>query len=291
LRICPTIVPYSDRYGTRAEIDTVSAKPLVRVVGVFAHPDDDLYTMGGTLALHARDVGPTLVFCTSGDAGPIWVEGIATRETLGRVREGEQAAAMEALGVGAHAEFLRHPDYHLPEVPFEQLVGEIEEVLRRARPGLVVTFGEDGLTGHHDHIRTGAAADAAFHRVREGVTDGAFQLLFHVAIPRSAADRFHEQLRSVRASRDLPVGSLLDLAGPADRDIAVAVDIRAVAATKLRGIEAHRTQIGELDQVPEEARWLFFETEWFVQAWPAPEPGQPVVPDLLAGLEASRSKW
>ena len=88
---------------------TPSGRPL-RLVGVFAHPDDDVFSIGGTLALHASDVETTLVFCTSGESGPIWVDGIATRETLGDVREREQASAMEALGAGARSVFLRHPD-------------------------------------------------------------------------------------------------------------------------------------------------------------------------------------
>lgn len=243
-----------------------------------------MYTIGGTLVLHARDVAPTFVFCTSGEAGPIWVEGIATRETLGAVREAEQNAAMEAIGVEVEALFLRHADYHLSEEPLEPLVDEIESVLRRIRPHIVVTFGDDGLTGHDDHVRTGAAADAAFHRARKDAESDAFRRLFHVGIPTSAVERFHDDLRRHGVSRDVPAGSLLSLAGPADEEIAVVVDTRSVAATKLRGIEAHRTQIGELEQVPEDARWLFVETECFVQAWPAREPNDPVVNDLLAGF-------
>jgi LmbE family N-acetylglucosaminyl deacetylase len=263
------------------------ASDRVGLVGVFAHPDDDVYTMGGTLVLHASDLAPTFVFCTSGEAGPIWVEGIATRETLGQVREGEQGAAMAALGVEAESVFLHHPDFSLREVPFEQLVGEVEDVLRRVRPEVVVTFGPDGLTTHDDHVRAGEAADAAFHRARQDVTDGTFQRLLHVAIPRSVVDRFHNEVRELR--KDLPTGSPLNLAGPADDQIAVAVDTRSVAAAKLRGIGAHRTQIGELEQIPESARCVFTDTEWFVQAWPPPAPGRAVVDDLLAGIEPSRS--
>jgi LmbE family N-acetylglucosaminyl deacetylase len=266
----------------------LTASDHVRLVGVFAHPDDDVYTMGGTLVLHARDLAPTFVFCTSGEAGPIWVDGIATRETLGRVREAEQGAAMTALGIEAESVFLRRPDFSLPEVPFGQLVGEVENVLRRVRPEVVVTFGPDGLTTHEDHIRAGEAADAAFHRARQDVTDGTFQRLFHVAIPRSVVDRFHDEVQGLR--KDLPAGSPLNLAGPADEEIAVAVDTRSVAATKLRGIEAHRTQMGELEQIPEASRWVFTDTEWFVQAWPPPVPRRAVVDDLLAGIEPSPSK-
>ena len=134
----------------------------------------------------------------------------------------------------------------------------------------------------------GAAGVAAFHRARRDATDGAFQALFHVAIPTSAVERFHDQLRELGVSRDTPVGSLLNLGGPRDEDIAVSVDTRSVAATKLSGIEAHRTQIGELEQVPEEARWLLVETEWFVRAWPPRDPGEPVATDPFRGVVLAR---
>jgi LmbE family N-acetylglucosaminyl deacetylase len=44
-----------------------------RLLGVFAHPDDDVYTLGGSLVLERDRLEVTLVFCTSGDAGPIWI--------------------------------------------------------------------------------------------------------------------------------------------------------------------------------------------------------------------------
>jgi LmbE family N-acetylglucosaminyl deacetylase len=249
----------------------------IRVVGVFAHPDDDVYSIGGSLVLDRDRLDVTLVFCTSGDAGPIWVEGIATRETLGEVREVEQAASMAVLGVDADARFLRHPDYHLPEVPFDELVGEVEAVLREVRPDVVVTFGPDGMTSHHDHIRAGEAAEAAFHRAREGADGRAFARILQVALPRSAVDRFYEGLRAHGETSYGDEGTLFNLTGVSDDRIAVAVDTRPVLATKLAGIEAHRTQIGELERIPELLRWIVLDTEWFVQAWPD-RPAPPAAP-------------
>lgn len=82
----------------------------------------------------------TLVVATSGEAGPIAAGSAATRQTLGAVREGEQRAWLEAVGYPqAATHFLRHPDYRLPEVPFERLVVQVEAVLRKARPHVVVT--------------------------------------------------------------------------------------------------------------------------------------------------------
>ena len=54
---------------------------------------------------------------------------------------------------------------------------------------------------------------------------------------------------------------------------------------KRAAIEAHQTQIGELRMIPEDAHWLFFDTEWFVRAWPPAEVGDRVADDPLRGLD------
>ncbi len=253
-----------------------------RLVGVFAHPDDDVYSIGGSLVLEGERLDVTLVLCTSGDAGPIWIDGVE-RDELGAVREREQAASMDALGVDADVRFLRHPDYHLPEVPFDALVDQVEAVLREVRPHVVITFGGDGMTSHHDHIRAGEVGEAAFHRARADADDHAFARLLQVAIPRSAVDRFYAGLADLGESSYGEEGTLFNLTGVPDERIAVEVDTRPVLATKLAGVEAHRTQIGELERIPEPLRGIHLDTEWFVQAWPERAPGPPAT-SILEGL-------
>jgi LmbE family N-acetylglucosaminyl deacetylase len=260
----------------------------VRLAGVFAHPDDDSYVLGGTLLLHRGQVEPTLVFATSGEAGPIAAGSPATRQTLGGVREAEQRAFLEAIGYGgAPAHFLRHPDYHLPEVPFERLVGEVEAVLRQTRPQVVVTFGPDGLTSHHDHVRAGEAAAEAFRRARaaEGAPADAFRRLYQAAYPRSDVDRFYAGVRDGRFGYG-EEGRLFDVTGVPDELIAVRVDTRPVADRKWAAILHHRTQLEEHERIPEPLRWIVLDAECFVQAYPPRAPGEPVRGDLLAGLGA-----
>jgi LmbE family N-acetylglucosaminyl deacetylase len=260
----------------------------VRLAGVFAHPDDDAYVLGGALLLHPDVVEPTLVFATSGEAGPIADGTGVTRERLGRAREAEQAAFLEAVGYGGAAtRFLRHPDYRLPEVPFERLVDEVEAVLREVRPQVVVSFGPDGLTSHHDHVRAGEAAAEAFRRARAaagGGPDGAFQRLYQAAYPRSEVDRFYTGVRDGGFDYG-EEGRLFDLTGVPDDRIAVRVDTRPVAARKWDAILRHRTQLDEHERIPAPLRWIVLDAECFVQAFPERPPGGPVAADLLAGLE------
>jgi LmbE family N-acetylglucosaminyl deacetylase len=258
----------------------------VRLVGVFAHPDDDAYLIGGQMLLHASAIEPTIVFATSGEAGPISDPTIASRETLGTVREGEQREYLALIGhPKASVHFLRHPDYYLPDVPLERLVDEIAAVLGEVRPHIVITFGPDGLTSHHDHIRVGEATTQAFHRVRSDTApeEDAFQRLYYVALARSDVDRFYEGV-SEESHEYGEEGALFDITGVPDDTIAVRVDVRPVRDRKLAGMLVHRTQMIEHERIPESLRWIYLDHECFVQAFPDRPPGADVRNDLLDDL-------
>jgi len=167
-------------------------------------------------------------------------------------------------------EFLRHPDYHLPEVPVERLSGEIERVLLDVRPEVVITFGPDGMTSHHDHIRVGAAATLAFDRARQEAHPGELARLYHAVLARSDVDRFYAGVRAGGHEYG-EEGQLFDVTGVPDERIAVRVDTTPVRDRKVEGIRAHRTQRGEYERFPESLRWLVLDTECFVQARPVLE--------------------
>jgi LmbE family N-acetylglucosaminyl deacetylase len=235
----------------------------IRLLGLFAHPDDDVYSLGATLLAHRDEVDVTMVFATRGEAGPITDPGEVSREELGAVREREQRAAMEVLGLGSSTSaFLGLPDYRVPDVPFEDLVTSLVEVLDEVRADVVVTFGPDGMTSHHDHIRVGEAATAAFERARGA---GPAASLFHVALPRSSVDRFYAGIADAGYGAE---GDLFNVTGVPDERIAVRFDARPYRATKLAAIRAHRTQLCEWERIPERQRAIFLDEEAFVQVHP-----------------------
>lgn len=256
----------------------------IRLAAVFAHPDDDVYQLGGSLILHRGELDVTLVFATSGGAGPISGPGLATRETLAEVRELEQRACLQRIGVNARVEFLRYPDYYLPGVPFGELVGRIESILRDVRPHLVVTFGPEGITSHHDHVRAGEAATEAFHRARPDAADGEFARLYRTALRRSRIDAFYRAVEENGWDFGRE-GELFNPTAVPDELVDVVVDTRPVAHQKLAGILEHRTQLSELERIPEPLRGIYIDEEAFVEAWPGRTraPGE-VRRDLLEDL-------
>jgi LmbE family N-acetylglucosaminyl deacetylase len=256
----------------------------VRLAGVFAHPDDDAYLLGGTLLLRP-DIDLTLVFATNGGAGPISDPALATRETLGEVREKEQAAYLEAVSyTHARVEWLGHPDYYLPDVLLERLVAGIEAVLEETQPHVVVTFGPDGLTSHHDHIRVGDAATQAFHRARARASNGdAFQRLYYAVLPRTDVDRFYEGIAEGAFEYGVE-GNLFDITGVPDETIAVSVDTRPVRDKKWAAILRHETQMGEHERIPEPLRGIHLDAESFQQVFPEKDRYGAPRRDLFADL-------
>lgn len=264
---------------------------MIRLAGVYAHPDDDVYTIGGTLLLHTGEVEPALLFATDGGAGPISDSSLATRETLGKVRRGEQRDALEVLGFpDARVEWLGHPDYYLPDASFETLVGEIASFLGEIQPHVVVTFGPDGLTSHHDHVRVGEAATEAFHRVRAATgpsNNAALERLLYVALARSDVDRFYAGVREGGYQYG-EEGALFDITGVPDHAISVREDIRPVRDKKLAGILQHHTQLIEYERLPEPLRGIYLDTECFVQAYPPADKAGHVGPNPFDGLISRR---
>src|SRR5438876_12251974 len=70
-----------------------------RLLGIFAHPDDEGSMSGALLKYNTLDIETGLVCATRGEVGEIADPALATPENLGEVREGEMRAATEVLGV------------------------------------------------------------------------------------------------------------------------------------------------------------------------------------------------
>jgi N-acetyl-1-D-myo-inositol-2-amino-2-deoxy-alpha-D-glucopyranoside deacetylase len=216
------------------------------LLAVFAHPDDEAFRCGGTLALLARrGVRVHLLTATRGEAGSCGDPPLCRPDELPVLREQELRCACAALGVEP-PRLLDYRDGQLGEGDPEQLTARILEVVREVRPQVMLTFGPDGLSGHPDHVAIGRCAAAAFHRAEEVAA------LYTVVVPRSVAEQLN--MRQVH-----PV---------ADADIALRVDVSSVWDTKLAAIHCHATQLSASPMLRAliERQRLFFGTEWFVCA-------------------------
>lgn len=160
-----------DRYSE----ESLSLSKKKRLLAVFAHPDDESFGPGGTLALYAnRGVEVHLICATRGEAGNI-PESLAGKEgSVAELREAELRCAAFQLGL-EEVHFLdyrdsgmsgssdnEHPS-SLAIAPTEEVAAKITQIIRQIRPHVVITFDPQGGYFHPDHVAIHEATTLAFH--------------------------------------------------------------------------------------------------------------------------------
>ncbi|HLZ70404.1 MAG TPA: PIG-L deacetylase family protein [Dehalococcoidia bacterium] len=229
------------------------SEPL-RVLGIFPHPDDESYSCAGTLALLADGGAEVQVLCaTRGEGGrdlrPPLALARSRKDSLANVREAELARSCETLGL-ARPRFLGLADGALGSVNFPEVVGQLIAEIRRLRPQLVLSLGEDGVYGHPDHLALFRLVLAAFgaaagsERFSEAEYGRYWQpaRLFTAAFPRGMFRPMYEHMLGSEYTdsiRRLDPDTL----GVEPAQIAAAIDIRAVAERKLAAIACHVSQL------------------------------------------------
>jgi LmbE family N-acetylglucosaminyl deacetylase len=193
-------------------------RPL-RVLAIYAHPDDLEISCGGALVRFADAGGSThLVTCNEGDKGT--VDSDAEPHALAARRSSEADAAAEVLGAQT-LEPLGYPDGEIDNDPVlrERLVRSI----RAHRPDIVVcpdptaVFFGDRYINHHDHRVVGwATLDAC--------------------APAAASPLYFPD-----AGPPHQVGTLL-LSGTLEPD--VWIDIGAALDRKVDALLCHASQVG-----------------------------------------------
>ena len=122
-----------------------------KILGMFAHPDDEVFCGGGLFAeMSQRGAAVRIVSVTKGEAGQIR-SGIARRQNLGEVRTAELQASAAVLGV---IDVRTHDrgDGQLTGQRSDELIDIVRQEITEFDPDVVITFGPDGAYGHPDHI-------------------------------------------------------------------------------------------------------------------------------------------
>jgi LmbE family N-acetylglucosaminyl deacetylase len=173
----------------------ISSGLRLRILGMFAHPDDEVFCAGGTFARYAAEGAEIMVVsATKGDAGQIRDAQSATRRTLGVVRERELHESCRRLGI-EHCRCLDYGDGTLKDMDSNVLVETVTQIIRDYQPDIVITFGEDGGYGHPDHIAISMATTQACiaaaspeqfpHQLKSGFGLHTPARLYHSHFPRS----------------------------------------------------------------------------------------------------------
>jgi LmbE family N-acetylglucosaminyl deacetylase len=264
---------------------------------VVAHPGDEAFGFGGTIAQAAAEGAYVVVVCaTRGRFDPRLVEkapapGGRNRgfgrpviwRNLDTVREDEMRRSVAVLGVRV----LRMLDYAedgLAGVDFDQLVGRLVEPIRMHRPEVILTFGPEGVTGDPDHAVISRATDAAFDRaaeplayeddIEEDQVAWRAAKLYHLVVPNAQV----AGLNQVPASYGSPDGT-----------DSLTLELGELASLKLQAITRHVTQTGSAGPFhgwPSEVRDAYLATEHYRLAR-----SNLSAATAGAGMAAERSLW
>jgi LmbE family N-acetylglucosaminyl deacetylase len=140
-----------------------------------AHPDDESFGMGSTLAQYASAGVKTYYVCsTGGELGTVEARYLKGYESIKQLRSHEMECAAKLLGL-AGVYYLgyrdsgmrgsadnRHPD-SLAMAPVEEVTARIVRIIREIKPDVVITHDEGGGYGHPDHVATNKATVKAFY--------------------------------------------------------------------------------------------------------------------------------
>jgi len=157
----------------------VTAAPLC-LLCVHAHPDDEASKGASTVARYAAEgVRTVLVTCTGGEEGDILNPAMDTPEVrarLAEIRRNELALATRIIGYD-EVVLLGYRDSGMPgspanthpeafaNAPLDEAVGRLVEVIRRERPQVIITYGDDQQGyPHPDHLKVHDISVPAFAR-------------------------------------------------------------------------------------------------------------------------------
>jgi LmbE family N-acetylglucosaminyl deacetylase len=292
----------------------IYAKPTLEsnqpktLLAVFAHPDDETFGVGGTLALYARrGVAVHLVCATLGEVGTVSEEKLRGYATIAELREAELHCAAAQLGLASvhllgyrdsgmpGSQDNRHPNA-LVAAPPDELTERITRLIRGLRPQVVVTFDPIGGYRHPDHIAIHNSTVEAFHAASDPdrYPDG---------LPPFQPDRLYLSTFSRPFMRVVVRG--LELLGldvhhfgrNADIDLAdiasesfpvhARVSIRSVAKVKAMASECHSSQMDlTTSRFLSLLSRLGAGNETFIRAYPPPPAGLQEK-DLFQGLASS----
>ena len=295
----------------------VPSAPL-RLLSVHAHPDDEASKGAPTVAKYrAEGIGATLVCCTGGECGDILnpaMDRPEVRDRLTEVRLEELDASTAIIGYD-RVELLGYRDSGMPETPenersdnfwnapLDDAVERLVRIIRRDRPQVVVTYGDDQRHyAHPDHLRVHDISLPAFDRAGDPgwYPDAGApwqpSKLYYVEWSPTRILALHDRYEAL--GLESPFGEewleRVRSAGPVDR-ITTRIDIGEHYEVREKALLAHATQVD-----PEEKFWFGLPTDVARDAHPyddyvlarslvEPDPGASVdgyETDLFAGVRS-----
>jgi LmbE family N-acetylglucosaminyl deacetylase len=285
--------------------DFSKQKPVL--LAVLAHPDDETFGMGGTLAYYARrNVATYLICATRGEAGDVDEEYLKGYRSIAERREAELRCAAGKLGL-AGVYFLGWRDSGMPgsadnqhpqaliQQPLDEVAAQIAVYIRRLRPDVLITFDPIGGYRHPDHIFIHQATVEAFRLASDENWQDAENLpphrpakLYFQTIPRGflrfivrLLRLFGKDPRKYGRNHDIDLVAISEVDFPTH----AVIDYRKVADIRDEASRCHASQGGGslTGGLFAPLRRIFASKELYMQYYPQPKNGR-VERDLFEGI-------
>ncbi len=204
------------------------------IVAIFAHPDDESFGPGGTLAKLSKDHDTYVICVTNGDGKM----GDRKKEiALGKIRRRELLASSRILGI-KKVFFLGYRDGSLNNNVYHEIAEKIQKIVDKLTPEQLLTFEPRGVSGHTDHIVVSNITSFLFHKLTFVKTLWYFCL--------------HEQARKTEGHNYF----IFMPPGYSDKDINKTVDISGVWDVKVKAMYCHKSQIHDVKRILQRAKNL-----------------------------------
>lgn len=228
----------------------------LKLLAVFAHPDDESMGVGGTLTKYAAEGVETHLVCASrGEVG--WFgpeEQYPGPERLGQIREEELRCAVKELGITSLS-FLDYLDGQVDQANPTEVIGKIVTHIRRIQPQVVATFPHDGNYGHPDHIAIGQFTNAAIVCAADSSYKDSKNLpAFRVSKLYYLVDgeNFVNLITPIMGDMTFPVDDQIRGEAPwKEWMITTRIDMAEYCHTAWRAIQCHKSQLAALGALAE----------------------------------------
>lgn len=196
---------------------------------IFAHPDDEAFGPGGTLALYAKTHDVYIICATRGEAGDNNIDGDTSH--LGNVREHELKESAKILGA-KNVFFLDFRDGCLCNSVYHEVAREIMKITDKYKPEILLTYEMRGVSGHLDHVAVSLITHYVFQKTVYT------KKLMAFCIPFDMTDGWEYFVY-------VPPGLKRD-------EMDETIDVSSVWDTKMKALNKHKSQIKEVSSYLEE---------------------------------------
>lgn len=225
----------------------------MKVLFIFAHPDDETFGCGGTIAKLVKEgVTVNLITATTGQAGQTGEYGKITPDELGKVRELEHSVAGKILGI-SNIEYLGLMDGEVDRISVDELVEMLIPKIEKENPDIIITFEKNGASNHPDHKQMSLAATKAFKQWMK--TADKHVRLYHLGVPVSYL-KAYEKAGLMMTAFGTPQGT-------PDENFTTIVDISDTFEIKDKAAKMHKSQKADWDRFGKRTGVVDLKKEYF----------------------------